>query len=384
MRTDATFRRQSEIMFVETPHVFAISDTPQPKKSLDSTVSENAATMRICSFRLFREGLPCSANNAEQTLMTDLSCDKTGGYHMDSRRFRFGLFEFDAATLQLRREGILVRLQSQPAQVLGCLIERAGQVVSREDLCKAVWDRDTFVDFDRGLNFCISQLRSTLKDHSEQPAYIRTIPKSGYQFIAPVERIGEAASSSPGAPAPSTNGHSRNVAAWIWAGLLFIAFGAAAGFWVRSWALSKRPPVVAVARFDNETADPGMTRFADGLTDNVVEELTSMSGGRYAVIGNAQILRLGREQRDLKAIGASLHAEYVVLGQVQTNEAETRILVHLIRLPDQTHLWVIREDGAFGDPLNIESGTARKVGIEFSKRIIADSSGHRLPGLPNR
>jgi len=74
---------------------------------------------------------------------------------MDSRRFRFGLFEFDAAALELRREGALVRLQSQPAQVLACLVECADQVVSLDALRKAVWGNETFVDFERGLNFCI-------------------------------------------------------------------------------------------------------------------------------------------------------------------------------------------------------------------------------------
>src|ERR1700682_4858065 len=113
--------------------------------------------------------------------------------NMESERFRFGLFEFDTATRELRREGVLVRLQSQPAQVLACLIELAGQVVSREELRKILWGGETFVDFDRGLNFCISQVRSALRDQSMQPTYIRTIPKHGYQFIAPVERVSERA-----------------------------------------------------------------------------------------------------------------------------------------------------------------------------------------------
>ena len=105
---------------------------------------------------------------------------------MPSGKFRFGLFTFDVVTRELRREHILVHLQSQPAQVLGCLIERAGQVVSREELRNAVWGNGTFVDFDRGLNFCITQIRSALGDDPAGPTYIQTLPKRGYQFIAPV------------------------------------------------------------------------------------------------------------------------------------------------------------------------------------------------------
>src|SRR5215467_15826365 len=108
---------------------------------------------------------------------------------MSAEKYRFGLYEFDATKLELRREGVLVRLQAQPAQVLACLLERAGEVVTREELRKRVWADGTFVDFDAGLNFCISQLRSALQDEVAQPVYIRTIQKSGYQFIAPAEYL---------------------------------------------------------------------------------------------------------------------------------------------------------------------------------------------------
>ncbi|MGH9732199.1 MAG: winged helix-turn-helix domain-containing protein [Candidatus Acidiferrales bacterium] len=300
---------------------------------------------------------------------------------MDSRRIRFGLFEFDVATRELRREGVVVRLQSQPGQVLGCLLGRAGQVVSREELRNAVWGGETFVDFDRGLNFCIGQIRGALGDDSVAPRYIRTLPKRGYQFIAPIERVGEGAVPDAGRAAMPRRRFLATALAG--AGVMLVALGLSTGYWLRSWEISKRRPIVAVLRFDNETSDPSMARFSDGLTDNVVEELTKLSGGRYQVIGNARILRLPREQRDLNAISSSLHAGYVVLGQVQGDGAETRILVHLIRMPDQTHLWVMRADGAITDPLGAESQAAQKVGEQFSVRIVKDSSGSPLPEAPS-
>jgi DNA-binding winged helix-turn-helix (wHTH) protein/TolB-like protein len=290
---------------------------------------------------------------------------------MDSRRFRFGLFEFDAAALELRREGALVRLQSQPAQVLACLVEYADQVVSRDDLRKAVWGDETFVDFERGLNFCISQIRSALKDDPADPTYIRTVPKSGYQFIAPVQHIpAQAPKSSKKEAAP----HSP-FSAWI-AALAFSLIGLAALVFLvyhfRSVPSAPQPPILAVLRFDNETSDPGIKSFSDALTDNVVEQLTSQSSGRYRVIGNAQILRLPREQRDLRAIAFSLNASYVVLGQVQTNGTEIRILAHLIRLSDQTHIWVVRMDRPVTDKLGLESEAAHKIAAEFSARMSTD------------
>ena len=309
---------------------------------------------------------------------------------MSSGRFRFGLFEFDVATRELRREGALVRLQSQPAQVLSCLVEHAGKVVSREELRGAVWGGETFVDFDRGLNFCIGQIRSALSDDSASPRYVRTLPKRGYQFIAPVETIGGRIDENVGERlepveiVSTKRRFSLTTAALTCAALVLVTFSASAGYWLRSWRGSKRRPVVAVLRFDNETSDPGMTGFSDGLTDSVVEQLTSLSQGRYDIVGNARILRLPRDQRDLNAIASSLHAEYVVLGQVQGASAQVRILAHLIRLPDQTHLWVARMDRQVSDPLNVESEAAQKVGAEFSDRVVKDSSGSPLPEAPNR
>jgi DNA-binding winged helix-turn-helix (wHTH) protein len=100
-------------------------------------------------------------------------------------RYRFGLFEFDDSELVLRREQAIMRLQSQPARVLACLINNRERVVSREELRRCLWGDSTFVDFNGGLNFCIAQVRSALGDDPSNPRYIRTIPKLGYQFIAP-------------------------------------------------------------------------------------------------------------------------------------------------------------------------------------------------------
>ena len=125
-------------------------------------------------------------------------------------------------------------------------------------------------------------------------------------------------------------------------------------------------------------------RFSDGLTDNLVEQLTSLSHKRYRVVGNAKILRLPREQRDLQAISRSIDARYVVLGQVQGFGSQTRILAHLIRLPDQTHLWVARMDRSSADPLSVELEVAQKIAADFSKLIIKDSTGSPLPSFPNK
>lgn len=286
----------------------------------------------------------------------------------EATRVRFGIFDFDPETLELRREGVPARLQSQPAQVLGLLLSHAGEVVTRETLRQAIWGEGVFVDFDRGLNFCIAQIRSALGDSAESPRFVRTLPKRGYQFIAPV--IPAAAAPDVSDAPPPLNAPSRSrltTRGWALAALAIII--AAGIVWWHPWNPARSPVRVAVARFDNETGNPELDRFTDGLTDSVVAELTAAADRRYGVIGNAAILRGPRAQRDLRAIASSLGATYVVIGQVQRDSSRVRVLAHLIRLPEQTHLDVARFELEATDRLSIETDLAQQIASRFSRRI---------------
>src|SRR5215475_4021978 len=143
---------------------------------------------------------------------------------------RFDVFEFDTATGELRRDGEIVRLQAQPAQVLTMLVEHAGEVVTREALRQAIWGADTFVDFDKGLNFAIAQVRAALGDSAEAPRFIRTFPKRGYQFAAPV---------APQATERSDSAERRSWRASVAATTLVIALVAVAAV---AWIWSGRQP----------------------------------------------------------------------------------------------------------------------------------------------
>src|SRR5215472_18370491 len=271
---------------------------------------------------------------------------------MPAGKFSFGIFEFDADRNELRREGALVHLQAQPRLALKYLLEHTGHVVTREELYHAIWGKETFVDFERGLNFCIAQLRTALGDDAANPVYIRTQPKQGYCFIAPVNRVDQAK--------PRTADPVRRTRYWPLGVALLIAMAFGAGYLLRIVHASSGLPIVAVMRFDNESGNDALTRFSDNLTDGVVERLTTLGDGHAAIIGNATLLRLPREQRDLTAVSRELHAQYVVLGQVQAHGEQTRVLAHLIRLPEQTHLWVVRLDRTIGDPLAVEAEIAQR------------------------
>jgi DNA-binding winged helix-turn-helix (wHTH) protein/TolB-like protein len=279
---------------------------------------------------------------------------------------QFGDFELDTETRELRRGGEVVRLQSQPAHVLALLVERAGQVVTRDALREAVWGRDTFVDFDKGLNFAIAQARAALGDSADAPAYIRTLPKRGYQFIAPV--VSPSVEPSFRA-APDARGLRAGLTACTTSrALLAAAFVIACSAAILTWRAAA-PPALAVIAFDNETGAADLDRYAQTVTDALIAELTMRGGGRVGVIGNAAALRTKRPFRDMAAIGRSLHAKYVVIGQVQRDGDRVRLLAHLIRLPEQTHLWVTRIERGITDPPVLAGDAARRISEEFLRKL---------------
>src|SRR5215472_7467114 len=103
--------------------------------------------------------------------------------------FQFGVFELNLKAGELRKQGAKIKLQEQPLQVLRLLLEHAGDVVTKEELRQRIWPSDTFVDFDHGLHSAVTRLREALGDSSDSPRFIETLPRRGYRFIAPVEKI---------------------------------------------------------------------------------------------------------------------------------------------------------------------------------------------------
>ncbi len=260
---------------------------------------------------------------------------------------RFGLFEFNSDTGELFREGRPVRLQAQPAKLLALLIAARGELVTRESLRAALWPDGTNVDFDRGLNFAVAQVRTALNDSAESPAFIRTIPKRGYQFIAPLP---EPAVQAP--PPPQRSFLPLAVAA----AAAVVALGMAA-----IWKPQPAAVKVAIAHFENETGRPEFDRFAGTLTDSLVAGLTEQTAGRFAIIGNAALLRRARKFQDIDEIANTLHTPYIILGQLQKEGAGFRVLAHLIAMPSRKHLKVSRRELAPG-----ASET------QVAERIIAD------------
>jgi DNA-binding winged helix-turn-helix (wHTH) protein len=215
--------------------------------------------------------------------------------------YRFGVFELDTKAGQLTRKGIRTRLAQQPLQVLCILLDRPGEIVTRDELQKLLWSADVFVDFDHGLNKSIQKLREALGDSAESPRFIETIPRIGYRFIAPV--IGKAAPLSlpprdevvpVTVQAPTGPRSVRQIRSkWKWyalGGCSAIIFVIA--LWVIEgqrqmiagslvtvpWHRPQVPPIrsVAVLRLRSRSPDPSVGYFADGMTEELVTELAAI------------------------------------------------------------------------------------------------------------
>ncbi len=283
--------------------------------------------------------------------------------------YRFGLFDFEPESGELRKAGRLVPLERQPGIVLAALLAQPGAIVTRDELRAAVWGNQVHVDFDRGLAYCLSQIRTALDDTADNPRFVQTLPKRGYRFIAPVDKPAEALPAEPPAavpePAVATAAPAPARRRWPW----FVAATTVAG--AVTWFAMARPPakpvVLAVSIFDNETGLPEYDRPIAALSDLVVERLARLAPERVGVIGNAAVLRRPRNIRDLKTVAAEVHADYVLLGQVQRQGGGLRVVTHFVRLSDGVHLKANRLEVAEGDIPGLESA----VVAEFERAVTA-------------
>jgi DNA-binding winged helix-turn-helix (wHTH) protein/TolB-like protein len=283
-----------------------------------------------------------------------------------SDRVTFGLFEFDPQNGLLRREGVPVRLQPQPAKVLAILVARAGEVVSREELRQQIWADGTFVDFERGLNFCIAQIRAALKDSADAPRFIETLTRRGYRFVAPVRTT---AAPAPVEPVPKRTSYLPLAAVGLLAAATIILI---AGAWASGPGV--RPSRIAVVPFDNETGLDGFDEIARGVADATVARLATPDRiRRLSVIGNAAALHRPRAFRDLRRIGTTLDADYIVLAQMKRDAAGVRLIAHLIRVKDEAHVWANTYDRpAF--TLEVQAEIAEAIASAVVRNVGAPSS----------
>jgi DNA-binding winged helix-turn-helix (wHTH) protein len=196
-----------------------------------------------------------------------------------ARTVRFGLFELDLQTGELRRKGVKVALQDQPFRVLALLVAQPGELVTRDELRRALWAEAVFVDFDHGLNKAVAKIRDALGDLAESPRFVETLERRGYRFIAPVEVVApRAAPASSGGDQPvvarlSWNGRSHPLTA----GEYVIGRDPSAAFWIESSMVSRHHARVVVSASSVTIEDLGSRNgtFVNGRRLDATEALAS-------------------------------------------------------------------------------------------------------------
>ena len=243
---------------------------------------------------------------------------------------RFGNFEVDFQERELRKQGMRIRLEEKPFQILELLLQRAGQVVSRLALREKLWP-DTVVEYERSLNTAVNKLRELLGDCAQNPRFVETLPRLGYRFIAPVVK-------------PS-----------------------------RAGAFRERK-MLAVLPFENLGGSPEQEYLADGLTEEMIAQLGSLSPRRLGVIARTSSNQYKCTKKSIAQIAAELQVDYVVEGSVRQDGQDVRIIVQLIETQEQTHLWSAGYDRDLQCVLSMQADVALQVGKALTLELLPEDS----------
>ena len=306
------------------------------------------------------------------------------------RVLRFGAFEVDARAHELRKQGLRVRLQDQPFQILRILVEHAGEIVSRDDLRKQVWPSSVYVDFDHGLNNAIARLREVLGDAAGAPRFIETLPRLGYRFICPVEVAPSAMRATKseaqlvdraGSPGPIPLAAE---ASWWKKRPLAIASGIVAllvglALLASLWLARQRPdetrsasfplqPSIAVLPFANLSSDKENEYFSDGLTEELV---TKLAGIRVLkVVARTSSFSFKGKEESAAAIAQALQVTHLLEGSVRLSGNRLRITAQLINAREDQHVWSQTFDREAGDIFQIQEEIAFAVAAALKVSLL--------------
>jgi TolB-like protein/DNA-binding winged helix-turn-helix (wHTH) protein len=299
------------------------------------------------------------------------------------QQYRFGTFDIDLAEGELLRQGVRIKLNEKPFQVLCVLLERAGRLVTREDLRQRLWTADTFVDFDANLNTALSTLRHTLGDSAENPSFIETVPRQGYRFITPViatTKDGRENGNVLSLPAPETmpavpnplsederTGKDKStlfgtvlVAVIVFLFLIVGAGWVSYAHWIRRPA-AVRKLTILVTPFENLSGDPAQEYLGDGLTDEMITRLGQLAPSRLNVMARSTSMRYKHAQKSLDQIARECQADYILEGSMRRQGDRVRITVQLFKANEQGSLWTEAYDRDARDILIIQEDVADRI-----------------------
>ena len=300
--------------------------------------------------------------------------------------FRFGAFEVDLGRRELLKHGTRVRLQEKPFLVLVELLRRPGEVVTREELRRQLWEPGTFVDFDEGVNSAVKRLRACLGDSADKPIYIETVARSGYRFVAPVitltptdKDVGQESSSSPatqerGVAESESRSESKNFLdrrSWfqiaVVAGVLLASVASYSIWRRRARALPADIRSVAVLPLRNLSGDPSQDYFADGITDEITTVLAKLAGPR--VTSRTSSIQYKNTHKSVPEIARELNVGALIEGSVERSGDRVRVRIQLIEASSDRHLWAEEYDRQLNDVLQLEGELAQDVAREVQLQL---------------
>jgi TolB-like protein/DNA-binding winged helix-turn-helix (wHTH) protein/Flp pilus assembly protein TadD len=309
---------------------------------------------------------------------------------------RFGTYEVSFQSGEVRKAGVRIRVQQQPLKLLEVLLERPGEVVTREELRSRVWPNESFGDFDQAVNIAIAKLRSALGDAAENPRYIETLPKRGYRFIAdvsfvdadgrnrrPESALSDAPETEPGhqfkgngltvppviEPRPELQGPGLAVPARRRlrpTGHVILALVVVLGLAILSVSLVRsrghRPTAIrslAVLPLENLSGDAAQNYFSDGMTDELITDLAQIRALR--VISRTSVMVYKGAHKSLPQIARELNVDAVVEGTVLRAGDQVRITAQLIDASTDKHIWSQSYEGELRDTLALQDRVARAI-----------------------
>src|SRR5437879_6061887 len=246
--------------------------------------------------------------------------------HPSRGAVRFGVFEVDLRAGELRKRGVKIKLQDQPFQILQILLERSGEVVTREEIRGRIWPADTFVDFDQGLNNAIKRLRESLGDSPDNPRFIETVPRHGYRFIG---NLGV------------TSGQIKSL---------------------------------AVLPLENLSRDPEQEYFAEGLTEALITTLAKI--GELRVVSRTSVMQYKGVHKALPEIARALEVEAIVEGTVLRAGNRVRITAQLIDATKESHMGAESYERDLRNVLTLQSDVAQAIAHEVRVKLTPQERAH--------
>jgi TolB-like protein/Tfp pilus assembly protein PilF len=256
-----------------------------------------------------------------------------------SKVYRFGAYEADTHARELRKRGVRIRLRLKAFEVLASLLERPGEVITREELRVRLWPAARFLEFDNSINSAVHRLRDALADPAHKSEFIETLPRVGYRFVARVEA--------------AVSGARPSAARLV------------------------------VLPIENLSGDPEQEYFSDGLTEELITQLAGFAPERLRVIARTSAMHYRKTRKDTAQIGRELNVDYVVEGSVRRAADRVRISAQLIQVSDQTHLWANSYDGELRDILKLQREVAEAIAARIESSLAGPVRPRAVPRTVN-